>query len=173
MPAPHHHPATAMLGFGHDPADRDGSLKPPLFPTSTFAFPSAAAGKRAFELAVGIAEPEDGEEMAMIYSRLSNPGLEVLEERVAYLDGMPGALSFSSGMAAISTTFLSLLKAGDHVVGTDSVYGPTRLLLEQHLAKFGIDPLVLRLLFVIGTVVGVGSLLLVYLVMWLVGALID
>jgi cystathionine beta-lyase/cystathionine gamma-synthase len=85
----HRHPATAMLGLGHDPADRDGSLKPPLFPTSTFAFPSAAAGKRAFELALGITEPEAGEDQPMIYSRLSNPGLKVLEERVARHAGGP------------------------------------------------------------------------------------
>ncbi|UCG40276.1 MAG: aminotransferase class I/II-fold pyridoxal phosphate-dependent enzyme [Acidimicrobiia bacterium] len=138
MPAPHHHPATAMLGLGHDPADRDGSLKPPLFPTSTFAFPSAAAGKRAFEIAVGIAEPEDGEEMAMIYSRLSNPGLEVLEERVAYLDGMPGALSFSSGMAAISTTFLAHLRPGDLLLYSAPVYGGTDHLITEMLGELGI-----------------------------------
>lgn len=132
-----HHPATAMLGLGHDPADRDGSLKPPLFPTSTFAFPSAAAGKRAFELALGIVEPEPGEDMAMIYSRLSNPGLEVLEGRVAYLDGMPGALSFSSGMAAISTTFLAHLRPGDLLLYSAPVYGGTDHVITETLGELG------------------------------------
>ena len=126
-----------MLGLGHDPTDRDGSLKPPLFPTSTFAFTSAAAGKRAFELALGITEPEAGEDQPMIYSRLSNPGLKVLEERVAYLDGMPGALSFSSGMSAISTTFLAHLRPGDLLLYSAPVYGGTDHVITEMLGEMG------------------------------------
>ncbi|NND85509.1 MAG: aminotransferase class I/II-fold pyridoxal phosphate-dependent enzyme [Acidimicrobiia bacterium] len=144
MPAHHHHPATAMLGLGHDPADRDGSLKPPLFPTSTFAFPSAAEGKRAFELAYGIREPEPGEEMGMIYSRLSNPGLEVLEQRMAYLDGLPGALSFSSGMAAISTVFLAHLRPGDLLLYSAPVYGGTDHVITEMLGEMGMHVAELR-----------------------------
>lgn len=136
MPA-RHHPATAALGLGYDPHDHAGSLKPPLFATSTFAFPTAAEGKRVFELAHGIREPEPGEEMGMIYSRLSNPGLEVLEQRIAHLDGMPAALSFSSGMSAISSVLLAHLRPGDLLLHSAPVYGGTDHVITEMLGEMG------------------------------------
>ena len=73
-----------------------------------------------------------------MYMRIGNPTVERLEECVASLEGGSGALATATGMAAVSTVFLSLLKSGDHVVGTDSVYGPTRLILEQEFSRYGI-----------------------------------
>lgn len=132
------HPATAMLGTGHDPERAAGSLKPPVFPTSTFVFPTAEEGKRCFELAYGLREPAPGEEPGMIYSRLSNPGLEVLEQRVAYLDGTERGQSFASGMAAISTVLLSHLRPGDVLVHSRPLYGGTDHLTTEILDDFGV-----------------------------------
>ncbi len=132
------HPATAMLGLGHVPSKASGSLKPPLYPTSTFVFPTAAEGKRCFELAYGLRQPGVGEEAGMIYSRLSNPGLEVLEERVAFLDGTDRGLSFSSGMAAISTLLLTFLRPGDVLLHSRPLYGGTDHVVTSLLEGFGV-----------------------------------
>lgn len=135
----HPHPSTAMLGQGYDPGRVSGSLKPPIFPTSTFVFPTAEEGKRCFELAYGLREPTPGEEPGMIYSRLSNPGLEILEQRVAYLDGTEKGLSFSSGMAAISTVMLSFLRPGDVLVHSRPLYGGTDHVVTEILEGMGIQ----------------------------------
>ncbi len=132
------HPATAMLGLGHAPGDASGSLKPPIFPTSTFVFPDAAEGKRCFELAYGLREPADGEAPGMVYSRLSNPGLELLETRLAYLDGTASGLSFSSGMGAISTVFLTFLRPGDVLLHSRPLYGGTDHVIVAILDELGV-----------------------------------
>ena len=84
-------PATLMMGLGYDPVLSEGSLKPPIFLTSTFAFESAAAGKRFFEHITGKREgPADG----LVYSRFNGPNQEILEDRLAVWDGADDALVF-------------------------------------------------------------------------------
>ena len=97
-------PETLMMGYGYAPDLSEGALKPPLFQTSTFVFKTAEEGKAFFELAYGLREKRRGEEIGLIYSRINNPNLEVLEDRLAVWDGAEKALAFASGMAAISTS---------------------------------------------------------------------
>src|SRR5712691_3893390 len=97
-------PETQMMGFGYDPALSEGSLKPPIFLTSTFVFESAAAGKRFFE---GVTGKRPGGAEGLIYSRFNGPNQEILEDRLAVWEDADDALAFSSGMAAIATLLLT------------------------------------------------------------------
>jgi methionine-gamma-lyase len=132
------HPETLMLGYGYFPGLSQGAVKCPIFQTSTFVFRSAAEGKRFFELAYGLSEPAPQESPGLIYSRLNNPNLEILEGRLAIWDGAERALAFSSGMAAISTCLFALCRPGDVVVHSTPVYGGTDYLLDKVLPQFGI-----------------------------------
>lgn len=105
-----------------------GSVVPPIYQTSTFAFESAQQGADRF------AGTTDG----FIYTRLGNPTIRALEDCVASLEEGAGGVATASGMGAVSTAYLALLEGGDHVVSTASVYGPSRTLMEKHLSKFGI-----------------------------------
>ena len=122
------HAATRPIHAGPFPEPSAGAVSVPIYQTSTFAFRDAAEGAARFQ----------GTDAGYKYTRLGNPTVHALETAVNELEGGYDALATATGMAAISTTLLSLLSAGDHVIGTDSVYGPTRLLVERHLAKFGI-----------------------------------
>ena len=122
------HAATRPIHAGPSPEPLTGAVSVPIYQTSTFAFHDAAEGAARF----------GGTDGGYKYTRLGNPTVRALETAVNELEGGYDALATATGMAAISTTLLSLLSAGDHVIGTDSVYGPTRLLVERHLAKFGI-----------------------------------
>ena len=132
-------PETLALGYGYDPELSAGSVKPPVFLTSTFQFHSAAEGKRFFELAYGLRPPEEGEEPGLIYSRLNNPNLQMFEDRMAAWDRTEKGATFASGMAAISTTILALVEPGSVVVSTAPVYGGTHYLLEHVLPRFGVE----------------------------------
>jgi len=98
-------PETQMMGYGYDPRLSEGSLKPPIFLTSTFVFKSAQDGKDFFDYTSGRREPPEGEAAGLVYSRFNNPNLEVLEDRLALWEGGEAGLVFSSGMSAIATTF--------------------------------------------------------------------
>ena len=132
-------PETLALGYGYDASLSEGSVKPPVFLTSTFQFDSAADGKRFFELAYGLKERRPDEVPGLIYSRINNPNLQMFEERMAAWDRTDQGLVFSSGMAAISTSMLALLKPGDVVLSTAPVYGGTHFLLEHILPTLGIE----------------------------------
>ncbi len=132
------HPETLALGYGYDPFRSEGSLKPPVFLTSTFQFRTAEEGKRYFELAYGLRAPGRSEVPGLIYSRLNNPNLQIFEERMAAWDGTEKGAVVASGMAAISTSLLSLLSPGDAVVSSAPVYGGTHYLFEHILPRFGI-----------------------------------
>ena len=132
------HPETLMMGFGYFPGLSEGAVKCPIFQTSTFVFRSAGEGKRFFELAYGLSEPAPRESMGLIYSRLNNPNLEILEGRLAIWDGADRALAFSSGMAAISTCLFAYCRPGDVVVHSTPVYGGSDYLLDKVLPQFGI-----------------------------------
>jgi methionine-gamma-lyase len=131
-------PESLMLGYGYTPALSEGALKCPIFMTSTFVFRTAEEGKAFFELAYGLRQGKPGEEMGLIYSRLNNPDLEILEDRLTIWDGAEAAAVFESGMAAISTTLLAFLNPGDVVLHSEPVYGGTDYLLKHILPRFGI-----------------------------------
>ncbi len=121
-------PNSKAIHAGFDPADHKGAVSVPIYQSSTFAFPSAAEGAARFA----------GESSGPIYTRLGNPTVQALEECVSQLEGGCGAIATATGMAAVSTVFLALLKQGDHVVATHPLYGPSSILLEKHLSRFGI-----------------------------------
>lgn len=131
-------PETLALGFGYDPELSQQSVKPPIFLTSTFQFSSAAEGKHFFELAYGLVEEEEGENRGLIYSRLNNPNLQMFEERMAAWDKTEMGATFATGMAAISTSLLALVKPGDVVLSTSPVYGGTHYLFQHILPTFGV-----------------------------------
>lgn len=127
-----------MMGHGYDPFLSEGSIKPPIFQTSTFVFRSAEDGKRFFEVAYGLREREPEEALGLIYSRINNPNLEILEDRLGVWDRADRALVFSSGMAAISTTILALSRPNDVVVYTAPAYGGTEYLFDRILPRMGV-----------------------------------
>lgn len=131
-------PETQMMGYGYDPQLSEGAVKCPIFQTSTFVFKSAEEGKAFFELAYGLRERAPAEEPGLIYSRINNPDLEILEDRLALWDRAESALVFSSGMAAIATTLLTFLRPGDSIVHSEPVYGGTEFLLFNILPQFGV-----------------------------------
>ncbi len=132
-------PESLMMSYGYRPELSEGSIKCPIFQTSTFVFKTAEEGKAFFELAYGLRKRDPGEEMGLIYSRVNNPDLEVLEDRLTVWDGAEEAAVFSSGMAAISTTLLSHLRPGDIVIHSEPVYGGTDFLLKHVLPTYGIQ----------------------------------
>ena len=133
------HPETLMMGFGYDPALSEGSVKVPIFQTSTFVFSSAQHGKSFFEVLAGLREKREDENSGLIYSRFNNPDLEILEDRLSVWDGAEAALVFASGMAAISTALLSVARPGDIVFFNAPIYGGTETLLMKVLPQFGIQ----------------------------------
>ncbi len=132
------HPETLALSYGFDPFLSEGAVKPPVFLTSTFAFHKAAEGKQFFAWAHGEGGPRSKYNMGLIYSRLNNPNLEIFEDRVALWEGMKDAYSFSSGMAAISTTLLATHRPGDEMIICAPVYGGTDGFAHHFLREFGV-----------------------------------
>ena len=128
-------PSTLMMGFGFDPVLSEGSLKPPIFLTSTFAFESAEAGKRHFE---GITGKRPGGAEGLVYSRFNGPNQEILEDRLAVWDEAEDALVFSSGMSAIATLVLAHVGAGDVIVHSGPLYAATETMIARIFARFGI-----------------------------------
>jgi len=126
---------TKNLGFDSklihagDYEDALGSAVTPIYQTSTFAFRSAKHGADLFA----------GREKGFIYTRIGNPTIESLENKLAELENGCGGIALSSGMAAVTTAYMALLASGDHIVCTGAVYGPSRGVLESHFAKFGVE----------------------------------
>jgi methionine-gamma-lyase len=130
-------PETLMMGYGYDPFLSERSLKPPVFHTSTFVFRSAQDGKAFFELAYGLRQKRPNEEPGLIYSRINNPDLEMLEDRLAIWDQAEASLVFASGMAAISTTLWAYARPGTVIIHSGPVYGGTDFLFKKILPQFG------------------------------------
>jgi methionine-gamma-lyase len=128
-------PSTLMMGHGFDQALSEGSLKPPIFLTSTFVFENAAAGKRHFE---GVTGKRPGGAEGLIYSRFNGPNQEILEDRLGLWEDAEDALSFSSGMSAISTLLLAFVQPGDVVVHSGPLYAATETLIARILGRFGV-----------------------------------
>jgi methionine-gamma-lyase len=120
------HTKLVHAGFHGDPT---GAINVPIYQSSTFAFRNAAHGAALFA----------GDEEGYIYTRIGNPTIRALEDNVAELENGYGGIATSSGLGAVSTVFLALLSANDHIVSTDSVYGPSRGLIENHLTRFGVS----------------------------------
>jgi len=127
-------PATLMMGYGFDPMLSEGSLKPPIFLTSTFAFESAAAGKRHFE---GITGKRPGGADGLVYSRFNGPNQEILEARLGVWEKAEDALVFSSGMSAIATLLLAHVSMNDVIVHSGPLYAATETLIGRILSRFG------------------------------------
>lgn len=131
-------PATLMMGHGFDPALSEGSLKAPIFLTSTYVFSTAAEGKSFFE---GITGKSDGTGKAagLVYSRFNGPNQEILEDRLAIWEDAEGALSFSSGMTAITTLVLALANQNDVIVHSGPLYAATESVIDKIMARFGVS----------------------------------
>lgn len=128
-------PATLMMGHGFDPVLSEGALKPPIFLTSTFVFPNAAAGKRHFE---GVTGKRPGGAEGLVYSRFNGPNQEILEDRLGVWEDAEDALTFSSGMSAIGTLFLTFVQPGDTIVHSGPLYAATETMIAKLLGKFGV-----------------------------------
>ncbi|MER2089202.1 MAG: aminotransferase class I/II-fold pyridoxal phosphate-dependent enzyme, partial [Sporosarcina sp.] len=128
MEEKHMHKDTVVIHEGYDGSAHQGSLAVPLYQTSTFAFETAVQGGDRFS----------GVEAGNIYSRLGNPTVRVLEERMTALENGKGALAFGSGMAAVSTILVHLTKAGDHILCSRGIYGCTFGLLGLMNQKYNI-----------------------------------
>ena len=120
---------TKALHAGHTPDCATNSRAVPIYQTSSYVFNSSEHAARLFAL----------EEMGNIYTRIMNPTTDVLEKRLAEMDGGVGALAFASGSAAITTAILNLAKNGDNIVSTQYLYGGTYNLFHYTMARFGID----------------------------------
>lgn len=133
-------PESLMMSYGYRPEWSEGALKCPIFQTSTFVFRTAEDGKAFFEVAYGLREKEPKERLGLIYSRLNNPDLEILEDRLTLWDGAEACAVFNSGMAAIATTVLTFLRPGDVLLFSEPLYGGTEYLFKEILPQFGIVP---------------------------------
>lgn len=131
-------PESLAMTYGYNPAFSEGAVKPPIFQTSTFVFKTAEEGKEFFEVALGKREPNPAKEAGLIYSRLNNPDLEILEDRLTLWDGAEDAAAFESGMAAISTALLAHVAPGDLVVHSEPLYGGTDYFLKTILQNLGV-----------------------------------
>lgn len=109
--------------------DKYGSVNVPIFQSSTFEFESAEEGARCFL----------GESDGYIYTRLGNPTINVLEKMVAELEGGFGGIGTSSGMGAVNIVYMALLSKGEHMISSDAVYGPSRVIMEEHYSRFGVE----------------------------------
>jgi len=126
--------ATRAIRVGHHRTG-EGEHSEPIFPTSSFVFGSAAEAAARFS----------GEQPGNIYARFTNPTVRAFEERLASMEGGESCVGTASGMAAILATCLGLLKAGDHLVSSRSVFGTTSVLFSKYLAKFGVETTVVAL----------------------------
>jgi methionine-gamma-lyase len=120
---------TDVIHAGQHPDPAYGGVSIPIYQSSTFVFKNAAQGAARFA----------GKEKGYIYTRIGNPTTRALEDNVAYLEHGCGGLATSTGMSALSTILVALLEQGSHIISTDAVYGPSRMLVETYFSKFGVE----------------------------------
>ena len=121
-------PASRIIHAGQRTCPLTGAVATPIYQTSTFAFKDTDEGAARF----------GGTDPGYKYTRLGNPTVAALEECIAELEGGCGAIAASTGMAAVHTVYFTLLGAGAHVVGTDALYGASRMILEKEYSRFGV-----------------------------------
>lgn len=138
------HPESHMMSYGYRPELSEGALKCPIFQTSTFVFRTAEEGKAFFELAYGLRAPDEGERPGLIYSRLNNPDLEILEDRLTLWDAAEDCAVFESGMAAITACLWEFLSPGDVLLFSEPLYGGSDHFIRHVLPRFGIVPVGFR-----------------------------
>lgn len=131
-------PESLMMSYGYDPHLSEGAIKCPIFQTSTFVFHNAEEGKAFFEVAYGHRKKKRHEKIGLIYSRINNPDMEILEDRLTLWDEAEACAVFESGMSAISTVMLEFLKPGDLLLYSNPIYGGTHHFIHHVLTKFGI-----------------------------------
>lgn len=124
-----YHPDTIALHSGYMPESDHGSRSVPIYQTTSYVFDSVDEASSLFNVEQG----------GHIYSRISNPTVAVLEQRIAALEGGSGAICTASGMSALFTTFITLCSAGDHIVSSGQIYGSTATLLRYTLKRFDIE----------------------------------
>ena len=124
-----YHPDTVALHSGYVPESDHGSRAVPIYQTTSYVFDSVDDASSLFNVEQG----------GHIYSRISNPTVAVLEQRLAALEGGSGAICTASGMSALFTTFITLCSAGDHIVSSGQIYGSTATLLRHTLKRLGIE----------------------------------
>ena len=122
-------PATSVIHAGQEPDAVYGGVSVPIYQSSTFTFESAEQGAARFA----------GREKGFIYTRIGNPTIRALEESLATLEGGFDASATATGMAAVTTVYTALLGQGAHVIGTASIYGPSRTVLENEFSRFGVS----------------------------------
>ena len=132
------HPETLMLGYGYDPRLSEGSVKPPVFLTSTFTFPSADAGREFFDIATGRSAGTSDSAGGLVYARYNHPNAQIVEERLAVFENAEIGAVFASGMAAITTSALAHCRPGDVILFSQPLYGGTDALFHNILPQFGI-----------------------------------
>ncbi len=131
-------PETLMLGYGYDPVLSEGSVKQPVFLTSTFVFRTAEEGRDYFDYMAGRRAPPVDGQAGLVYSRFNHPNLEIVEDRLAIYEKAESGLVFSSGMSAIVTAILAYVKTGETILHSRPLYGGTETLIDKTLAPFGI-----------------------------------
>jgi len=133
------HPPTEVLTRGFDPSLSFGSARPAVFRSSTYVFASPEAAQRAFDIASGRLPAENGQRADLIYSRISHPNAEILEDQMVPLErGARQAAVFNSGMAAIMTAFFTFARPASSIVYTIPLYGGTMRLIHEFLEPFGV-----------------------------------
>lgn len=137
-------PESLMMSYGYHPELSEGAIKCPIFQTSTFVFKTAEDGKAFFSAAYGLRKKEENEELGLIYSRINNPNLEILENRLTLWDKAEDCAVFESGMAAISTVLLEFLKPNDVLLISSPLYGGSDHFIKKILIKFGIQSLTFK-----------------------------
>jgi methionine-gamma-lyase len=118
-----------ILVHGSDVEEPFGAAVTPIYQASTYKFKSAAHGAACFA----------GEDPGFIYTRIGNPTINALEKTLAQLENAAKCVVTSSGMAAVNTVYMAFLSAGDHIVSTDAVYGPSRVVIEKYWSRFGVE----------------------------------
>jgi methionine-gamma-lyase len=132
-------PETMMMSYGYDPELSQGSVKPPIFLTSTFAYQTPEEGEEFFQVMAGKRPGPKGSVGGLIYSRFNHPNLEIIEDRLSLFEGSERSVVCSSGMGAISCILLAYLRPGDVIVQSAPLYGGTELLTRKFLPDFNIQ----------------------------------
>jgi methionine-gamma-lyase len=132
-------PDTDVLTRGFDPSLSVGSARPAVFRSSTYVFSSPEAAERAFDIMGGRGERTEGENVDLVYARFNHPNAQILEDQIIALEpAATGAAVFNSGMAAIMTALLAVLKPGDSIIYTVPISGATQTLIQGFLQSFGV-----------------------------------
>jgi len=137
-------PESLMMSYGYKPELSEGAIKSPIFQTSTFVFKTAEEGKAFFDLAYGLRKANKGEQQGLIYSRINNPDIEILENRLTLWDEAEECAVFESGMSAITTVLLEFLSPGDLILTSTPLYGGSDHFIKKILPKYNIDVLQFR-----------------------------